>query len=67
MCYLFFNVPLARIDNDSGIYIDNYHFLAIGDTFEETNQKIVETVTREGGVNEWGMSHNSIFGAAKDH
>ncbi|KAJ6568287.1 hypothetical protein DFH09DRAFT_809313, partial [Mycena vulgaris] len=40
--------------------------LAIGDTLQETNQVIVDVVTRAGGVNDWGLSHNSVFGAAKD-
>ncbi|KAJ7707570.1 hypothetical protein B0H17DRAFT_849479, partial [Mycena rosella] len=64
--YLFYNMPLARIDSDSGIYIDDLHNLAIGDTLEETTQKIRDVVTRRGGVNEWGVESNSEFGATKD-
>ncbi|KAJ7134460.1 hypothetical protein C8R44DRAFT_609930, partial [Mycena epipterygia] len=66
ICYLFYNTPLARIDDDSGIYIDDYHALAIGKDLRATSQAIAEVVTREGGVNEWGETHNSVFGAAKD-
>jgi hypothetical protein len=40
--------------------------LVIGDNLEETSRKVVEVVTKEGGVDEWGTTHNSIFGAAKD-
>ncbi|KAJ7450367.1 hypothetical protein FB451DRAFT_944667, partial [Mycena latifolia] len=65
LCYLFYNSPLARIDEDSGIYIDDYHLLAIGDTLVETTQKIVDVVTQPEGVNGWGVTHNSEFGAAK--
>ncbi|KAJ7173825.1 hypothetical protein C8R46DRAFT_824225, partial [Mycena filopes] len=32
----------------------------------ETSGKLEELVTKAGGVNEWGVTHNSVFGAAKD-
>ncbi|KAJ6586357.1 hypothetical protein DFH09DRAFT_910859, partial [Mycena vulgaris] len=66
LSYLFYNAPLARIDDNSGIYIDDYHLLSIGDTLQETNQAITEIVTKEGGVDDWGRTHNSVFGVAKD-
>ncbi|KAF7337390.1 RNA-directed DNA polymerase from transposon X-element [Mycena sanguinolenta] len=66
ICYLFYNSPLARVHDDSGIYIDDYHILAIGNTLVETSRMVTELVTKEGGVNEWGVTHNSAFGAAKD-
>ncbi|KAJ7654881.1 hypothetical protein B0H17DRAFT_956650 [Mycena rosella] len=48
--YLFYNTPLARIDPNSGIYIDDYHGLAIRDTLLETTQKVQDLVTRQGGA-----------------
>jgi hypothetical protein len=33
-----------------GIYIDDYHLLAIGETLVETMAAIVDVVTRAGGV-----------------
>ncbi|KAF7373394.1 RNA-directed DNA polymerase from transposon X-element [Mycena sanguinolenta] len=66
ICYLFYNSPLARVHDDSGIYIDDYHVLAVGNTLVETSGMVAEIVTKDGGVNEWGVTHNSVFGAAKD-
>ncbi|KAJ7187283.1 hypothetical protein C8R46DRAFT_823260, partial [Mycena filopes] len=63
--YSFFNAPLARIHPDSGIYVDDYHALAIGKNLVETSKALEDLVTEEGGVNEWGVTHNSVFGAAK--
>ncbi|KAF7346431.1 RNA-directed DNA polymerase from transposon X-element [Mycena sanguinolenta] len=55
ICYLFYNSPLARLHDDSGIYIDDYHLLDCGRDRDE------------GGWSERvGMTHNSTFGAAKD-
>jgi hypothetical protein len=41
ICYEFHNAPLARIDDDSGIYIDEYHVLAIGKNLVETTAWVV--------------------------
>jgi hypothetical protein len=65
-CYQYYNSPLARVDSDSGIYIDDYHVLAIADTLVETTRMVREVVMKEGGADEWGVTHNSVFGAAKD-
>ncbi|KAJ7780702.1 hypothetical protein DFH07DRAFT_690971, partial [Mycena maculata] len=65
LCYLFFNSPLARLDENSRIYIDDYHALAIGDSLRETTRAITELIMKQGGVDEWGVTHNSQFGAAK--
>jgi hypothetical protein len=66
ICYQFYNSPLARLHDDSGIYINNYHVLAIGNNLVETSRTVTDVVTRDGGADEWGMTHNSVFGAAKD-
>jgi hypothetical protein len=69
--YLFFNSPLARLDAEAvkthtGIYIDDYHALTIGDSLRDTTRKMQEFITKSAGVNETAVTHNSDFGAAKD-
>ncbi|KAJ6483776.1 hypothetical protein C8R47DRAFT_926571, partial [Mycena vitilis] len=59
--YQYNNAPLARIDPESGIYIDDYHMLAIGNSVRGTNRAVKELVEKEDGVDEWGVTHNSVF------
>ncbi|KAJ7029315.1 hypothetical protein C8F04DRAFT_928205, partial [Mycena alexandri] len=40
--------------------------VAIGKTLVATTAALVKLVTKKGGVDEWGATHNSVFGAAKD-
>ncbi|KAJ7747561.1 hypothetical protein B0H16DRAFT_1320349, partial [Mycena metata] len=66
-CYGFFNAPLARVEEeDSGIYIDDYHVLAEGDTLVKSTAAVVDVVEREGGADEWAEENNSKFGPEKD-
>ncbi|KAJ7706966.1 hypothetical protein B0H17DRAFT_860423, partial [Mycena rosella] len=62
---IFANSPLAWIDPHSGIYIDDYHLLAIAKALRAACDMIIQRVMEEGGVNDWAQTHNSKFSAAK--
>ena len=61
--YQFYNVDLLDIpgkDGESAIaYVDDTLLLATAHNFHDTHSKLKDMMTREGGVDEWSLAHNS--------
>ncbi|KAJ7369242.1 hypothetical protein DFH08DRAFT_614242, partial [Mycena albidolilacea] len=70
--YLIYNSGLVEIpargrkaDKAGVIYMDDNMMVATGATFEITHGKLEDMVSRQGGVDEWEVDHNTKFGLAK--
>jgi len=67
--YILYNADLLIIledkDEDAIGYVDDAILIAIGNTFQETVEKLKEMMEREGGGFEWSSEHNSRFEITK--
>jgi ribonuclease HI/endonuclease/exonuclease/phosphatase family metal-dependent hydrolase len=67
--YLFYNADLVDVpkgkEEGSSAFVDDITYLAEGDTFEETHQRLADMVQRDGGANDWSNDHNSRFEISK--
>jgi hypothetical protein len=61
--YQFYNADLLEIPEAEGesaiAYVDDAIMAATADTFEETHDMLRDMMTREGGVSDWSVDHNS--------
>jgi hypothetical protein len=61
--YQFYNADLLDIPTHGGesaiAYVDDTLMLATTDTFQQTHEKLIDLMTRKGGVDEWSKDHNS--------
>src|SRR5260221_6282567 len=61
--YQYYNVDLLNIpseENESAIaYVDDTVMLATTSTFQEAHDKLLNIMTKEGGVAKWSTTHNS--------
>lgn len=61
----FYGLDLLNMTGDPNelktVFVDDTMFLAVGEDFEETNQRLNEMMTRAGGANDWAVSHNATF------
>jgi hypothetical protein len=68
--YGIYNAALAEIPQpaqgeDGVVFVDDNTIIAVASTFPQTHAKIQCMIERPGGINDWGASHNAIFGPAK--
>jgi len=61
--YQYYNADLIEVPKDLGetamAYVDDSVMIAIVDSFPEAHRKLLNMMTREGGVTEWSSLHNS--------
>jgi hypothetical protein len=61
--YQFYNADMLEIPEAEGksamAYVDNTIMLATANTFAEVHTKLVDMMTRKGGVTDWSTNHNS--------
>jgi ribonuclease HI len=70
--WLIYNAGLARLlrkkEKESGvIFVDDFTAVAVGETFEETHEKLEGVMCKDGGVFDWETTHNCSFGIEKFH
>ena len=67
--YQYYNVDILNIPTqpeESAIaYVDNVLIMASAKNFTLTHEILANMMTREGGVNEWSMTHNSPLELSK--
>ena len=67
--YQYYNADLLDIPKDESeeaiAYVDDVLMLATASTFHEAHNKLAEMMTREGGVVEWSIMHNSCMELTK--
>ena len=67
--YQYYNVDILNIPTkpeESAIaYIDDVLIMALAKNFMLTHEILANIMTREGGVNEWSMTHNSLLELSK--
>jgi len=61
--YQFYNADILDIPTQPGesasAYVDNALILAVAPNFERTHQIISDMMSREGGIYDWSLTHNS--------
>src|ERR1700736_1192944 len=63
--YNFYNADLIEPSLDpnelKSAFVDDTMFFAAGKTYEDTNTKLSDMMTRQGGATAWSQTHNSNF------
>jgi hypothetical protein len=61
--YQFYNADLLNIPTEANQlaigYVDNAIIFASGSSFEDTHKDLVDMMTKEKGIIEWSLDHNS--------